>query len=70
MNMQLIATTPGMSELILKGQLAFAHKGIFEWWSTSQEAFTDDFVHWVNSEIAAGEIKGFLLGIGRKWEET
>jgi hypothetical protein len=118
--MQVIASTPGMSELIVKSQVgigalnaeeqirftamtmssfrrieavyiqerlgsiesrftagfkrsslsALAHKGMYEWWSASQEAFTDEFVLWVNSQIAAGEIKGLHIGMGREWEET
>jgi hypothetical protein len=47
-----------------------AHKGMYEWCSASQEAFTDEFVLWVNSQIAAGEIKGLHIGMGREWEET
>jgi hypothetical protein len=115
MNMQLIATTPGMSELILKAQAgldalneeerirfgamimssfrrveavyihqtlgaiepkyaegfkrsslsALAHRGVSEWWDTAQDAFTEDFVLWVNSHVAAGKIKGLHMGIGR-----
>lgn len=113
-NMQMIATTPGMSELIVKAQAgldalneeeqirfgamilssfrrleavyihqalgaiepkysegfktsslsALAHRGISEWWDTAQDAFTEEFVLWVNSEIAAGSIKGLHLGVG------
>ncbi len=116
MNMQIIATTPGMSELILKAQAgldalneeerirfgalimscfrrieavhihqsmgtiearytegfrrsslsSLAHTGISEWWDTAQDAFTEDFVFWVNSQIEAGEIKAVHLGMGRK----
>lgn len=119
-NMQVIASTPGIPELLVKSQSglaalsaeeqikftsmvlssfrrieavyiqetlgsieskytagfkrsslsALAHKGIYEWWSASQDAFTDEFVLWVNSQIAAGNIKGLHVGIGLEWEET